>query len=69
MQAMPTIIVMTTSTTEDNSAITLQEDVKPAHLTSEHHAAQLIERIGWAVTDAEIGEAKSAKRRSSAVAL
>lgn len=61
---MPTIIVMTTSTTEDDSAITLQEDVKPAHLASEHHAAQLVERIGWAVTDAEADEAKSSRRRS-----
>jgi hypothetical protein len=54
---MPTIIVMTTSTTEHNSAVTLREDVQPAHLESEHHAAQLIERLGWAVADAEAGEA------------
>lgn len=53
---MPTIIVMTTSTTEHDSQFTLREDVQPAHLESEHHAAQLIERIGWAVTDAEVGE-------------
>lgn len=53
---MPTIIVMTTSTTEHDSAETLREDVQPAHLESEHHAAQLVERIGWAVTDAEVDE-------------
>ena len=53
---MPTIIVMSTSSTERDSAVTLREDVQPTHLESEHHAAQLIERIGWAVTDAETEE-------------
>lgn len=53
---MPTIIVMSTSTPGHDSAIMLREDVQPAHLESEHHAAQLIERIGWAVTDAETDE-------------
>jgi hypothetical protein len=53
---MPTIIVMSRATPEGDSAVTLQEDVQPAHLESEHHAAQLIERIGWAVTDAETSE-------------
>lgn len=53
---MPTIIVMSTSTTEHDSAVTLREDIQPTHLESEHHAAQLIERIGWAVSDAETDE-------------
>jgi hypothetical protein len=53
---MPTIIVMSTSTTEHDSAVTLREHVQPAHLASEHHAAQLIERMGWAVTDAQTDE-------------
>lgn len=53
---MPTIIVMSRATAEGGSAVTLREDVQPAHLESEHHAAQLIERIGWAVTDAETDE-------------
>ena len=53
---MPTIIVMSTSTTEHDSAITLQEDVQPSHLASGHHAAQLIERVGWAVSDAKTAE-------------
>jgi hypothetical protein len=54
---MPTIIVMSTSTTEHDSAVTLREDVQPQHLASEHHASQLIERVGWAVTDAKDAEA------------
>jgi hypothetical protein len=61
---MPTIIVMSTSTTEHDSAIMLQEDVQPVHLASGHHAAQLIERVGWAVTDAKTAEGTT----SSAIA-
>jgi hypothetical protein len=57
---MPTIIVMSTSTTEDESAVTLREDVQPAHLASDHHAAQLIERVGWAVDDAKSAEGAKA---------
>jgi hypothetical protein len=53
---MPTIIVMSTSTNEQSSAVTLREDVQPAHLESEHHAAQLVQRLGWAVADAEAEE-------------
>jgi hypothetical protein len=61
---MPTIIVMTTSTTEHDSAETLREDVQPEHLEDKHHADQLVERIGWAVTDAEADEGT----RTSAIA-
>lgn len=53
---MPTIIIMSTPTTEHDSSVTLREDVQPQHLSSEHHAAQLIERVGWAVTDAKDAE-------------
>jgi hypothetical protein len=60
---MPTIIVMSTPTPEHESAVTLREDVQPAHLASGHHAAQLMERVGWAVSDAEASEGA----RSSAI--
>jgi hypothetical protein len=53
---MPTIIVMSKSNIERDTFVTLREDVHPVHLESEHHAAQLIERIGWAVADAEADE-------------
>lgn len=53
---MPTIIVMSKSNIERDNLVTLREDVQPVHLESEHHAAQLIERIGWAVADAEADE-------------
>jgi hypothetical protein len=37
-------------------AITLDERVTSADLRSGHHSAQLIERIGWAVHDADDAE-------------
>jgi hypothetical protein len=50
---MPTIIVMSNESSEQGSAVLLSESIQPEHLASEHHAAQLIERVGWAVTDAK----------------
>jgi hypothetical protein len=55
---MPEIIVKSIASTEQDSTVTLSEDVQPEHLASEHHAAQLIERLGWAVTDAQEAEAE-----------
>jgi hypothetical protein len=37
--------------------VVLWENVQPEHLASTHHAAQLIERVEWAVTDAKEAEA------------
>ena len=53
---MPRIIVMSEPTAERESAITLDERVASANLRSEHHSAQLIERVGWAVDDADDAE-------------
>jgi hypothetical protein len=50
---MPTIIVMSNESADRNSAVMLSENVQPEHLASNHHRAQLIERVGWAVTDAK----------------
>ena len=57
---MPTIIVQSSANPEqqDSTAtvILLEEDVQPEHLASKHHAAQLIERVGWAVSEAKDAE-------------
>jgi hypothetical protein len=53
---MPEIIVKSNASTEQDSTVTLSEDVQPEHLTSQHHAEQLIERVGWAVTEAKDAE-------------
>jgi hypothetical protein len=50
---MPTIIVMSNDSTDQDSAVMLSENVQPEHLASNHHRAQLIERVGWAVSDAK----------------
>ena len=50
---MPRIIVMSEPNAEPEGAITLDERVTSADLRSGHHSAQLIERVGWAVHDAD----------------
>jgi hypothetical protein len=50
---MPTIIVRSNQTATRDPAVMLEESIEPEHLNSGHHAAQLIERVGWAVTDAK----------------
>ena len=50
---MPRIIVMSDSDNRGEGAVTLAERVVSAHLADDHSAAQLIERLGWAILDAE----------------
>ena len=50
---MARIIVTTDSTTHDAAPVLLDESVYAIHLDNDHNAAQLIERVGWAITDAE----------------
>ena len=53
---MPAIIVQSNGSTQQDSNVLLYEDVQPEHLASDHHAAQLIERVGWAVSEAKDAE-------------
>ncbi len=53
---MPTIIVSSNASAHQDSAILFAEDVQPEHLASSHHAAQFIQRLGWAVADAKDAE-------------
>jgi hypothetical protein len=53
---MPTIIVQSNGTTTQDTSVVLYEDVQPEHLASSDHAAQLMERVGWAVSDAQDAE-------------
>jgi hypothetical protein len=50
---MPRIIVTSDPTTERPGVVTLDERVASTDLQSEHHAVQLVERVGWAVHDAD----------------
>jgi hypothetical protein len=47
------IIVTTDPTTDRAAPVLLDESVYSIHLDNEHNAAQLIERLGWAINDAE----------------
>jgi hypothetical protein len=51
-------IIVTAEPNERHEAgtVVLEERVYPVHLASDHAAAQLVERLAWAVGDAESGE-------------
>jgi len=54
---MPHIMVLADRPTDrDESAVMLRERVNVADFESDHFAAQLIERLGWAVSDADTVE-------------
>jgi hypothetical protein len=53
---VPSIIVISNESADHDSAVVLSENIQPEHLASNHHAAQLMERVGWAVTDAKEAE-------------
>jgi len=50
---MARIIVTTDPSTEDAAPVLLDESVYSIHLDNDHNSAQLVERLGWAITDAE----------------
>ena len=57
---MPRIIVTTDQSQRDDDApVLLDEHVRSVHLSSDLAAAQLVERIAWAVSDAEDAERTS----------
>ncbi len=55
---MPRITVTADPTSSQSSdvPVLLSESVHSVHLSTEHAAAQLIERLAWAVSDAEDAE-------------
>jgi hypothetical protein len=50
---MARIIVTTDLTPDRDAPVLLEESVSSIHLDNDHNAAQLIERLGWAINDAE----------------
>jgi hypothetical protein len=50
---MARIIVTTDRRTDGAAPVLLDESVHSIHLDDGHNAAQLIERLGWAISDAE----------------
>jgi hypothetical protein len=53
---VPTILVLSNQSADQDSAVVLSENVQPEHMADQHQTAQLIERVGWAVTDAKQAE-------------
>ena len=50
---MARIIVTTDPTPNRAAPVLMDESVYSIHLDNAHNAAQLIERLGWAISDAE----------------
>ena len=62
---MPQIIVTADSTaTRGDGAVLLRERVSVTDFESDHFAAQLVERLGWAVNDAAEVEEPPAKDKA-----
>ena len=55
---MPEILVRA-NLPSDTGDVMLRERIIPADLESEHFSAQLVERIGWALADADAAEQRS----------
>jgi hypothetical protein len=53
---MPQIIVTADRDTEAQDVVLMQERVNVADFESDHFAALLVERLGWAVSDADAVE-------------
>jgi hypothetical protein len=54
---MPRVIVTTDDARpERDGSVLLDEQVASVHLSSGHAAAQLVERLAWAISDAEQAE-------------
>jgi len=63
---MPRIIVTTDpSLPRDDASVLLDEQVHSVHLNTGHAAAQLIERLAWAISDAEAAEGTRPDRHAS----
>lgn len=50
---MARIIVTADPSNRSDEPVLLEERVYPVHLSSDHSAAQLIQRLAWAISDAE----------------
>jgi hypothetical protein len=53
---MPRMLVTTERLDRSGGEVLLDERVSASDLVSDHFAAQLVERIGWALADAESAE-------------
>jgi hypothetical protein len=59
---MARIIVTADPSEQGDAPILLEERVYPVHVASQHSAAQLIERLGWAIDDADCSSEPAQQR-------
>jgi hypothetical protein len=50
---MPQILVVTDPAEQDTSTVVYRERISTTDLESDHFSGQLVERVGWAVVDAD----------------
>jgi hypothetical protein len=50
---MPQILVVTDPAERDASTVVYRERISTSDLESDHFSGQLVERVGWAVVDAD----------------
>jgi hypothetical protein len=63
---MPRIIVTTDlSLVPADAAVLFDEEVQSVHLSTRHAAGQLVERLAWAISDAEAVEHARPDRRAT----
>lgn len=58
---MPQILVVTDPAEQDASTVVYRERISTTDLESDHFSGQLVERVGWAVVDAD--QIEHGKRR------
>ena len=62
---MPRMLVITESADQVPTEVMLNEHLATGDLASDHFAAQLVERIAWALADAEQAEHRLVDRHGS----
>jgi hypothetical protein len=62
---VPRMLVMTESADQVPTEVMLSEHLATCDLASDHFAAQLVERIAWALADAEEAEHRLVDRHGS----
>jgi hypothetical protein len=60
---MPQILVVTDRHDDADSEVVYRERISPGDLESEHFSGQLVERVNWAMLDAEEIEDRDAPSR------
>lgn len=60
---MPRVMVIANQTSRFIGPVLLDERVESLHLSDDHSTAQLMERLGWAIADAEDAERTQHRRR------